>query len=93
MYRIQEDYFISEQIIDIVNGYLEGDYGEDDVLAITPEGGKLSIIGDSMEIIDVTPDTEIHPLSSLVRDDENGGLEADIDKINEIASLWVSDIL
>ena len=93
MYRIQEDYFISEQIIDIVNEYLEGDYGEEDVLAITPKGRNLSIIGDRMEMIDVTPDTEIHPISSLVRDDENGGLEADVDKIDEIASSWVSDIL
>jgi len=92
MSRIREDYVISEKIHDIVDDFLKGYYNEDDVLAITPEHGKLSIVGNHREMINITPDTDIYPLSSLLRDDENGGLEPDIDKINEIASLWVMGI-
>jgi hypothetical protein len=31
----------------------------------------------------------MYPFSSLVRDDENGGVEPDVDKIDDIANSWL----
>lgn len=84
----REEEEIIDQIYEIVDGYIKGDYGEDDVLAITPEGRRLSIIGDRKDMINITPDTDIHPLSSLQFDDDNGGLEPDLGKIADIAHSW-----
>ena len=48
---IQDIRNLEERITDIVEGYLNGDYNEDDVLAIGRRCGKITLKADAKENI------------------------------------------
>lgn len=86
---IQDIRKLEERITDIVEGYLDGDYNEDDVLAIGRRCGKITLKADAKENIKVGKTTELHDLKSLVRTGDDGQPEADFDKISQIANSWL----
>lgn len=86
---IQDIRKLEERITDIVEGYLNGDYNEDDVLAIGRRCGKITLKADTKENIKVGKTTELHDLKSLVRSGDDGQPEADFDKISQIANSWL----
>lgn len=89
MSSIQEIRALSEQIFDIVSDYQKGFYNTDDVLSIDNRRGSISLIADAENKIVKTKTMEVYPLASLLRDDDNGGLEPDNDRIDEIANSWL----
>ena len=86
---IQDIRKLEERITDIVEGYLNGDYNEDDVLAIGRRCGKITLKADTKENIKVGKTTELHDLKSLVRPGDDGQPETDFDKISQIANSWL----
>ena len=86
---IQDIRNLEERITDIVEGYLDGDYNEDDVLAIGRRCGKITLKADAKENIKVGKTTELHNLKSLVRTGDDGQPESDFDKISQIANSWL----
>lgn len=89
MSSIQEIRALGEQIYDIVNDYQKGYYNTNDILAVDNNRGSISLIADAEDNIVKTETMEVYPLSSLLRDDGNGGLEPDNDRIDEIANSWL----
>ena len=89
MSSIQEINALSEVIYNYVDAYQKGDYEDSDVVAISRVHGKVTVEADSADKIRKRDNTEVYPFSSLMRDDENGGLEPDVDRINEIANSWL----
>ena len=51
MSSIQDIHALEERIFDIVDGYVKGDYNENDVHAIGRRCGKVAISKDYQEII------------------------------------------
>ena len=88
MSSIQDIRALEERIIDIVDGYLNGDYNEDDVLAIGRRCGKITLKADAKENIKVGKSTELYNLNTLVRTVDDGKSEADFDKVSQIANSW-----
>jgi hypothetical protein len=89
MSSIQDIHAFAERIYDIVQGFIIGDYNDDDVLAIGKRCGKITLKADAKEAIKVGKSTEIYPLKELVRTGDDGKLEPDNDKISDIANSWV----
>ena len=89
MSSIQDIHALEERIYDYVEEYLGGNYGADDVLAISTCCGKVSLKADARENIKIGKTTEIYPLSTLVRPGENNAQEPDNDKISDIANSWL----
>lgn len=89
MSSIQDIHAFAERIYDIVQGFIIGDYNDDDVLAIGKRCGKITLKADAKEAIKVEKSTEIYPLKELVRTGDDGKLEPDNDKISDIANSWV----
>lgn len=89
MSSIQEIHELEQRIYDIVQDYVDGNYNADDVLVIGRCCGKITLKADAKEAIKVGKTTEIHALKDLVRVDENGDPEPDIDKISDIANSWL----
>ena len=89
MSSIQDIRALEERITEIVDGYLNGDYNEDDVLAIGRRCGKITIKADAKEKIKVGKTTELYPLKDLVRTGDDGNPESDCDKISDIANSWI----
>ena len=89
MSSIQDIHALEERIFDIVDGYVKGDYNEDDVLAIGRRCGKITLKADAKENIKVGKTTELYPLKDLVRPGDDGKPEPDNDKVSEIANKWV----
>lgn len=89
MSSIQDIRALEERIYDYVEGYLGGDYNEDDVLAISTRCGKVSLKADAKDKIKIGKTTEIYPFSILVRPGDNNTQEPDVDKISEIANSWM----
>lgn len=89
MSNIQDIHELEERITEIVDDYIQHLYNEDDVLAIGRRCGKITLKADAREEIKVGKTTELYPLNELVRASENGMLEADIDKISDIANSWL----
>ena len=89
MSNIQDIHAFAERIYDIVQGYVNGDYNKDDVLAIGKRCGKITMKADAKEAIKVGKSTEIYPLKGLVRIGDDGKVEPDNDKISDIANTWV----
>ena len=89
MSSIQDINAFAERIYDIVQDYVDGNYNNDDVLAIGKRCGKITIIADAREAIKVGKSTEIYPLKELVRSGDDSELEPDNDKISDIANSWV----
>lgn len=89
MSSIQEIHAFEEQIYDIVQDYVDGNYNTDDVLAIGRRCGKITLKADAKEAIKVGKTTELYPLNELVRKGDDDELEPDNDKISEIANQWL----
>lgn len=89
MSSIQDIRALEERITDIVDGYLNGDYNEDDVLAIGRRCGKITLKADARENIKVGKTTELYDLKTLVRTGDDGKPEADFDKVSQIANSWL----
>ena len=89
MSSIQDIHAFAERIYDIVQGFIIGDYNDDDVLAIGKRCGNITLKADAKEAIKVGKSTEIYPLKELVRTGDDGKLEPDNDKISDIANSWV----
>lgn len=89
MSSIQDIRALEERIYDYVEDYIDGDYNEDDVLAISTRCGKVSLKADAKDKIKMGKTTEVYPFSTLVRPDDNNALEPDVDKISDIANSWL----
>ena len=89
MSSIQDIRALEERITDIVDGYLNGDYNEDDVLAIGRRCGKITLKADAKENIKVGKTTELYDLKTLVCTGDDGKPEADFDKVSQIANSWL----
>lgn len=89
MSSIQDIHTLEQRIYDIVQNYVDENYCEDAILAIAKRYGKITVTADAKERIKTGKSTENHLLKDLVRADENGKLEADNDKISDIANSWV----
>ncbi len=89
MSTIQDIHALEQSIYDIVQDYINGDYNEDDVLAIDHRHGETTLTADIRETIKSRKGTEIYTLKELVRAGEHISLEPDGDKISEIANSWL----
>lgn len=89
MSSIQDIHALEERIFDIVQDYVDGNYNEDDVLAIGRRCGKITLKADAKENIKVGKATEIYILKDLVRLGDVGKPEPDNDKVSEIANKWL----
>lgn len=89
MSNIQDIHAFAERIYDFVQGFVNGDYNEDDVLAIGKRCGKITMKADAKEAIKVGKSTELYPLKDMLRKSDDGNMEPDNDKISDIANSWV----
>lgn len=89
MSSIQDIRALEERITDIIDGYLNGDYNEDDVLAIGRRCGKITLKADAKENIKIGKTTELYDLKTLVRTGDDGKPETDFDKVSQIANSWL----
>jgi hypothetical protein len=89
MSSIQQIRALGEEIYNHVDDYLKGGFADDDVVAISSNHGRVTVEADSSGCVKKFANTEMYPFSSLVRDDENGGVEPDVDKIDDIANSWL----
>ena len=89
MSSIQDIHALEERIYDYVEEYLGGNYGPDDVLAISTRCGKVSLKADAKDHIKIGKTTEVYPFSTLVRLGDNNTKEPDNDKISDIANSWL----
>lgn len=77
------------KLYDFVTDYLNGSYAEDDVLAISLRDGEYIVEADNPNAIVKNCTTETYRFKELIRLGEDGLLEPDNDKLDEIASGWV----
>ena len=89
MSSIQDIHALEERIFDMVQDYVDGNFNEDDVLAIGRRCGKITIKADAKGNIKVGKTTELYTLKDLVRLGDDGKPEPDNDKVSEIANKWV----
>ena len=89
MSGIQEIHAFEQEIYDIVQDYVDGNYNTDDLLAIGIRCKKITIKVDAKDAIKVGKSTELYPLKDFVRTGDDGKTEPDNDKISEIANKWV----
>ena len=92
MATIQDTRALEQRITDIVEDYIQDLYNNDDVLAIGRRCGKITLMADAKEKIKIGNTTELHPLKELVRADEKGKPEPNIDKISDISNQWIKII-
>ena len=89
MSNIQDIRAFEERIYDVVLDYVNGNYNENDVMAIGIRCGKITLKADAKENIKVGKTTELYPLKELVRTGYDGKLEPDVDTISDVANKWV----
>ena len=89
MSNIQGIHEFAKRIYDIVQGYVDGNYNADDVLAIGKRCGKITMKVDAKKAIKEGKSTEVYPLKDLLRTSDDGKLEPNNDRISEIANSWV----
>ena len=89
MSSVQDIHILEEQIFNIVEDYVNGDYNKDDVLAVSNLCGHISLQADARENIKVDKTTEIYSLSCLLRLSDDNKSEPDNDKISGIADSWL----
>ena len=89
MSTIQDIHVLEQNIYDLVQDYINGDYNEDDVLAIDRRHGEITLTADAREALKTRKSTETYPLKELIRAEEHVSLEPDGDKISEIANSWL----
>ncbi|MBQ3691530.1 MAG: hypothetical protein II937_16910 [Bacteroidales bacterium] len=80
---------LSEVIYNYVDAYQKGNYADNDVVAVSSDGDNVIVETGEADTINKGDNTECYTFASLVRDDENGGLEPDGDKIDDIANSWL----
>ena len=88
MSSIQDIRALELRITDIVDDYVQRAYNEDDVLVIGHRCGKITMIVDAIQKKNIGKTAESYPLKDLVRIGDDGNLEADNDKISDIANSW-----
>ncbi len=86
---IQDIHALEQSIYDIVQDYIDGNYNEDDVLAIGRRHSEIFLTADTREAIIARKSTEVYPLKELVREGECVSFEPDGDKISEIVNGWL----
>ena len=64
-------------------------YEDEDVVVVSSDGCDVTVEAGSVNDFKRSNNSECYTFSSLVRDDENGGLEPDGDKIDDIANSWL----
>lgn len=89
MSSIQDIRALSNEIYNYVEAYQNGDYADDDVVAISSDGDDVIVEAGEANTINKGNNTECYTFASLVRDDETDGLEPDSDKIDDIANSWL----
>lgn len=89
MSSIQDIHALSNEIYNYVDAYQKGDYADNDVVAISSDGDNVIVEAGEADTINKGDNTECYMFASLMRDDENGGLEPDGDKIDDIANSWL----
>ena len=89
MSNIQEIRALELRLFDIVQDYVDGNYNEDDVLAIGRRCGKITLKADAKDKIKVGRTTELLDMKGLVRTGDDGKPEPDGDKLSEIANKWL----
>jgi len=89
MSSIQDIRALELRITDIVDDYVQRAYNEDDVLVIGHRCGKINMIVDAIQKKNIGKTAESYPLKDLVRIGDDGNLEADNDKISDIANSWI----
>ena len=89
MSTIQDIHSLEQSIYEIVQDYIDGNYNEDNFLAIYRRHGKITPTADARGTIKARKSTETYPLKELVREGEYVSLEPDGDKISEIANSWL----
>ena len=89
MSSIQDIRALELCICDIVEGYISKQYNDDDVLTISCPNGKIVVKADARNKIMIGKTTDLYPLKDLIRLDEKGKPETDIDKISAIANNWL----
>jgi len=89
MSTIQDIRAFEERIYDVVQDYVNGNYNEDDVMAIGIHCGKITLKADAKENIKVGKTTELYPLKEFVRTGDDGKPEVDNDKVSDIANKWL----
>ena len=89
MSGIQEIHAFGQEIYDIVQDYVDGNYNTDEVLAIGIRCKKITMKVNAKDAIKVGKSTELYPLKDLVRTGDDGKPEPDNDKISDIANKWV----
>ena len=89
MSSIQDIHALSNEIYNYVDAYQKGDYADNDVVAVSSDGDNVIVEAGEADTINKGDNTECYTFASLVRDDENGGLEPDGDKIDDIANSWL----
>ena len=89
MSSIQEIHALEERIFAIVQDYVDGQYNEEDVFALSKRCGRVTLKADAPEKIKVGKTTEIYPLKDFVRLGDDGKPEPDYDKISNVANNWL----
>lgn len=89
MSSIQDIRAFEERIYDVVQDYVNGNYNEDDVMAIGIRCGKITLKADAKENIKVGKTTELYALKELVIVGDDGKSEPDVDAISDVANKWV----
>ena len=81
---------LEDHYFEFVDGFVAGDYNEDDVLSISRRAKQITLKADARhENIKAGKTTELYELKSLVRTGDNGQPETDVDKVSEIANKWL----
>lgn len=89
MSSIQDIRELSNEIYNYVDAYQNGDYADEDVVVVSSDGCDVTVEAGSVDDFKRSNNSECYTFSSLVRDDENSGLEPDGDKIDDIANSWL----
>lgn len=90
MATIQEIQELEDKICSCVEEYIENDYDcHDYSLAVFNVSGEVEcgIVQDALSA--VRPGWWFYDLSHLVREDDSGHLEPDVDAISDIANSWL----
>lgn len=89
MSSIQEIHKLEERIYDIVQDYVNENYNEYDVLVISNNYGIIDLEADCLGNLNVPQNADIIPLRELIRTSDDNMPEPDIDKISDIANIWL----
>lgn len=89
MSSIQEIHKLEERIYDTVQDYVNENYNEYDVLVISNNYGIIDLEADCLGNLNVPQNADIIPLRELIRTSDDNMPEPDIDKISDIANIWL----